>query len=290
MSGPDLPTPRLFVTSDPHGHLDELSSALGRAGLVNGHGDWSGGIDRLYVLGDLLDRGPDGVGVIDLVMKLQAQAEEAHGAVVPLLGNHEVLAVGVQLFGTTDLEVGDHIRNFALSWMRNGGRGADQDRLTERHLAWLRSLPAMELAGDFLLMHSDTLEYVEWGESVDEVNAGVTAILNTDDPVQWWDLWARLTTRYVFNGEDGIYQAEGMLDRFGGRMVVHGHSIVGDLLDVPSTEVDGPLLYAGDRVLGVDGGIYDGGPCLVVELPVSDDVAMRKEPGQDPAREVADDE
>src|SRR4051812_28525151 len=101
---------RLFVTSDPHGHLDELRAALRRAGLVDDDGDWTGGTSRLYVLGDLFDRGPDGIGVIDLLMSLQTQAEEAEGEVTVILGNHEVLAVGVHLFGTQDIDVGGRQR------------------------------------------------------------------------------------------------------------------------------------------------------------------------------------
>ena len=287
MNEAKAPAARLFVTSDPHGHLAQLEAGLSSAGLVNDHGDWCGGTARLYVLGDLVDRGPDGIGVIDLLMRLEVQAEEAQGQVVVLLGNHEVLALGMHLFGTEDVEIGGRSRNFAVSWMRNGGVGSDQDRLTPQHVTWLRSLPAMALVGDYLLMHSDTLEYVEWGESVDEINAGVAASLSTDDAHEWWDVFWRLTTRYVYNGEDGAFQAEGMLDRLGGSLLVHGHSIVGDLLDIESEKVDGPLLYADEQVLAVDGGIYDGGPCLVVELPVSDESVMRKCPGEDPAKPLA---
>jgi hypothetical protein len=282
MSSTQGERPRLFVTSDPHGHLDELRTALRKAGLVGEDGAWTGGTSRLYVLGDLFDRGPDGIGVIDLLMSLQPQAQEADGEVVVILGNHEVLAVGVHLFGTQDIDVGGRQRNFAVSWMRNGGVGRDQDNLSPKHVEWLRELPAMLLVDDFLLMHADTLEYVEWGESVDEINGALSAILATDDAQQWWDVWWRLTTRYVYNGEDGAYQAEGMLERLGGRTIVHGHSIVGDLLDIESDRVTGPLLYAEDQVLAVDGGIYDGGPCLVVELPVASDDVMRRDP--DPAR------
>ncbi len=275
---------RLFVTSDPHGHAAELRTALTGAGLVNDQGDWSGGTARLFVLGDLLDRGPDGIGVIELLMTLQAQAEEADGEVRVLLGNHEVLALGMHLFGTTDIELGGRSRNFAASWIRNGGLGSDQDRLTPRHVQWLRTLPPTALVDDYLMMHSDTLEYVEWGESIDEINAAVGALLATDDPQHWWDVWWRLTTRYVYNGEDGAYQADGMLDRLGGRLIVHGHTIIADLLDIESEKVDGPLLYADEQVLAIDGGIYDGGPCLVVELPVSPDAVLRKDSGEDPTR------
>ncbi len=285
MTPPDQPRGRLFVTSDPHGHVDELRTALTGAELVNDHGEWSGGAARLYVLGDLLDRGPDGIGVIDLLISLQTQAAEAGGEVTVLLGNHEVLALGMRLFGTTDIDLAGRSRNFAANWLRNGGMGTDQDRLTDSHVRWLRALPAMVLVDDHLLMHSDTLEYVEWGESIDEINAAVTAVLTAEDPAQWWDVWGRLTTRYVYNGEDGAYQAQGMLARLGGDLIVHGHSIVADLLDARSEKVDGPLLYADDQVLAIDGGIYDGGPCLVVELPVDLSTVMRHDADVDPSRD-----
>jgi hypothetical protein len=49
-------------------------------------------------------------------------------------------------------------------------------------------------------------------------------------------------------------------------VIVHGHSIIGSLIDVPSEEVDGPISYAGGRVVAIDGGRYDGGPLLLVQL------------------------
>ncbi len=269
---------RLFVTSDPHGYVDELTAALQRAGLVNAQGDWSGQTTHLWILGDLLDRGPDGIGVIDLAMRLQTQAEETLGQVRTLLGNHEVLAIGMQLFGVQEFVVDGQRRSFAPSWLRNGGRVSDQERLTDEHLAWLRTLAPMALVRDHVLMHSDTLEYLEWGDTVDEINATVASIVGGDDPEGWWELWWRLTTRYVYNGEDGGYQAEAMLQRLGGDLLVHGHSIIGDLVGVESKEIDRPYLYADNQVLAIDGGMYDAGPCLVVELPVTDAGVLHAEP------------
>ena len=45
----------LFATSDPHGHLTELTAALQEAGLLDEGSHWCGGDSRLWVLGDLLD-------------------------------------------------------------------------------------------------------------------------------------------------------------------------------------------------------------------------------------------
>ena len=42
-------------------------------------GAWSGGRASLWLLRDYVDRGPDGVGVIELIMRLQEQAADAGG-------------------------------------------------------------------------------------------------------------------------------------------------------------------------------------------------------------------
>lgn len=237
----------LFVVSDVHGYRDDLVQALDRAGFSGG--------DELWVLGDLLDRGPDGIGVIDLVMSLQREAPDR---VHVLMGNHEALALGRKRF--------PHGR-FEESWVMNGGKARDQDGLTDDHLAWLSSLPLMARVGDFLLMHSDTTEYLGWGESVDDVNASVHAALaQAHDREAHWDVWARLTSRYDFAGPDGASVARDMLSTYGGEAIIHGHSIIGLLLDRPSRQVDQPLLYADGLVLDIDGGRYDGGPLLVVKL------------------------
>jgi len=88
-----------FVVGDVHGHLDKLISALNRVGLVDDGGHWTGGRDSLWFLGDFVDRGPDGIGVIELVMRLGDEAARAGGQVHSLLGNHEVAAAGMHLFG-----------------------------------------------------------------------------------------------------------------------------------------------------------------------------------------------
>ncbi|HET7303334.1 MAG TPA: metallophosphoesterase, partial [Segeticoccus sp.] len=81
--------PPLYAVSDLHGHLTRVRGALTEAGLTDGDDRWTGGDAVLWVLGDLMDRGPDGIGVLDLVQSLQRQAAEQGGAVHALLGNHD---------------------------------------------------------------------------------------------------------------------------------------------------------------------------------------------------------
>lgn len=237
----------LYVVSDVHGYLEDLVHGLEDVGFSSD--------DELWVLGDLLDRGPDGIGVIDHVRSLQ---EQAPGQVHVLMGNHEILALGKHRFPRS---------HFHGSWQANGGQRRDQEGLTDDHLEWLATLPLMANVGDYLFIHSDTTEYTLWGRSTDEVNETVrSALADPDDLDAHWGVWKHLTSRYDFGRAHGHEVAQEFLGRFGGELVVHGHSIIGTLLDIPSCEVEEPLLYADGYVLDIDGGRYDDGPLFIVEL------------------------
>lgn len=256
-----------YVVGDVHGHRDELVEALHAQGLVDPEGAWSGGENHLWFLGDFVDRGPDGVGAIDLVMQLQKQAADAGGQVETLLGNHEILALGMYHFGDEPVPSDFGPRSFARSWEINGGLLSDQDRLTPEHIEWLTARPLAALAADHLLLHSDTLEYLDWGDTIDEINAAAREILQGSDLSAWWDVWRRMTTRYAFRGPEGEENAQRLMDILGGVRIVHGHSVIADQLGIHPVQIEEPYLYAGGKALGVDGGLFVGGPCLVVELP-----------------------
>ncbi|MCF6375999.1 metallophosphoesterase [Nocardioides KLBMP 9356] len=258
--------PATFATSDPHGHLAELTAALQAAGLLDGESRWSGGDSRLWVLGDLLDRGPDGLGVIALVRRLVDEAAASGGAVQPVLGNHEVIALGMRRFGDTPVVHRGVVRTFESIWSRNGGLDSDQAGIDDELFAWLAGLPAVGLDGDHLLMHSDTTQYLRWGSTVEQVNDTVRAILGDDDPVAWFDVLVALAQRHEYAGSAGPLAARRLLRALGGQRIVHGHSIIGDLFGVRVDSYDEPRLYCGGLALDIDGGIYEGGPCLVARL------------------------
>ena len=263
-----------YVVGDVHGHREELATALRAAGLLDDDDRWAGGESRVWFLGDFVDRGPDGIGVINLVMDLADQAADAGGSVDTLLGNHEILMLGMYAFGDTAVPSDFGVRSFARSWLLNGGRPDDIKGLTDRHLEWLSTRPVIAHAEDHLLMHSDTTEYLEWGDDEKSINDAVREILADDDLTEWWEIWRRMTTRYAFRGPDGPEVADLMLQRLGGTRIVHGHSVIADQMGVAPEDVTGPLLYAGGKVLGIDGGVFVGGPMLVVSLPY-------QEPGGD---------
>jgi hypothetical protein len=118
-------------------------------------------------------------------------------------------------------------------------------------------------------MHSDTTDYLEWGESIDDINGTVGELLADDDAEAHWEVFAALTSRFDFAGADGARAAQDVLRTLGGAVLVHGHSIIGTLTQQPSHEIAGPIAYAEGSVVAIDGGRYDGGPLLLVELAES---------------------
>lgn len=82
---------RIVAISDVHGDYEAMVSTLTNAGVVDPEGSWVAGDDHLVITGDLLDRGPDSRPAMDLVMRLEGEAEAAGGQVHLLLGNHEVM-------------------------------------------------------------------------------------------------------------------------------------------------------------------------------------------------------
>lgn len=82
---------RVVAIGDVHGAHAKLVSLLTAMELVDANLTWSGGDTHLVFCGDLVDRGPRERSVMDLVRKLESEAERAGGRVHVVLGNHEVM-------------------------------------------------------------------------------------------------------------------------------------------------------------------------------------------------------
>jgi Calcineurin-like phosphoesterase len=89
----DKPAEVLIAIGDIHGDFDDFTLMLKRVGLVDAALHWGGGKATLVQTGDLLDRGPKGRQVMDLLMSLEKEATTAGGEVRILLGNHEVMNI-----------------------------------------------------------------------------------------------------------------------------------------------------------------------------------------------------
>ncbi|MDG4780083.1 metallophosphoesterase [Micromonospora sp. WMMD961] len=259
----------LFVVADVHGHRAELRDALHGAGLTDADGRWSGADARLWLLGDYVDRGPDGIGVIDDVRRLAGQAASAGGEVQALLGNHEVQLLAAHLLGTTTVPGWPQQDGFRGAWARFGGREDDLRRLGDEHISWIVSRPAMAVVDGYLLVHSDTTRYREFGDSVAAVNAGIAAALTSRDAAGWLAFCQLISDRGAFRDSEPASPDDAvatMLDTYGGEVLVHGHSTLTKHFGVAPGDVREALRYADGRVLAIDGGVYEGGRVLLTRL------------------------
>ncbi|WP_261366740.1 metallophosphoesterase [Streptomyces sp. Je 1-79] len=268
----------LYVVGDVHGYLDELVAALREQGLIDANGAWAAGNARLWFLGDFTDRGPDGIGVIDLVMRLSAEAAAAGGYCKALMGNHELLLIGAKRFGDTPVNSGAGTATFQAAWLLNGGQKNDMDRLQDVHLQWMSRLDAVVEEDGHLLMHSDTTAYLDYGSTIEDVNETVHEIINRNDADEVWDLFRKFTKRFAFRDDAGPQAVQELLATYGGGRVVHGHSPIPYLLGQVGTEdgeggsdpvVDGPHVYADGLAIAMDGGVTMAGKLLVVQLPLN---------------------
>ena len=84
-------TERIVAVGDIHGAFDQFVAILRAAGLIDNRNRWSGKKAVLVQTGDVLDRGPDSRKALDLLRKLEGEAQRAGGRVYALLGNHELM-------------------------------------------------------------------------------------------------------------------------------------------------------------------------------------------------------
>jgi hypothetical protein len=168
---------RVLAFADVHGAYAELTQLLRETGVVDAELHWAAGDAHVVSLGDLLDRGDDSRKVMDLLMRLQAEATATNGRLHVVLGNHEAMNVLGDLRYVTpgeyaayiDLEPAEARVAARTAWIQANGAGAPAD--FERrfppgyfgHRAalgpngtygkWLLDLPAAVVVNDTLFLH-----------------------------------------------------------------------------------------------------------------------------------------
>lgn len=243
---------------DVHGCRDVLVELLRGSGLVDRDERWCGGDARLWLVGDLTDRGPDGIGAIDLVRRLE---QESEGAVRCLLGNHEVLLLCVVRFGGEETSIPGE--SFHELWRRNGGVESDLHGLTPEHVSWITALPPLALVGETLLVHADTPLYLALGRSIEAVARATQAVLAAGSANEVDDLLGIVSDRMRLNEPEAVRV---LLDAYGGTGIVHGHTPIASLLGLDPRDVTGPLVYGDGLVTNVDHCLFAGGPGFVTRL------------------------
>jgi Calcineurin-like phosphoesterase len=85
------PLHRIVAVGDLHGDFSAWRDILRSANLVDNKGRWTGGDTILIQTGDVVDRGPNSLEIIEDLMRLQKEAARAHGQLIAMVGNHEAM-------------------------------------------------------------------------------------------------------------------------------------------------------------------------------------------------------
>jgi serine/threonine protein phosphatase 1 len=129
---------RAIAISDIHGHNKTFNALLDKTGLTKD--------DRLFLLGDYVDRGPDSKGVLDTIFKLQQDGYR----VKCILGNHE------------DMMQRAHYSSYQSDlWILNGGDttlesfGIEQAKdIPQKYIGFIESLSLTSETDDALFVHA----------------------------------------------------------------------------------------------------------------------------------------
>jgi hypothetical protein len=143
-------TDRIVAVGDIHGAHDQFVKILQVAKVIDARQRWIGGGAILVQTGDVVDRGGDSKRTLDLLRRLEGEAQRAGGRLVPLVGNHEVMnMIGdlryvseaeYQAFRTGESEalrqrVSDALATRAEEAARTSGERFDRDGFRKRFIA-----------------------------------------------------------------------------------------------------------------------------------------------------------
>ena len=93
---------RIVAMADWHGDLAAARKALRLAGAIDDDDRWIGGDLVLVQTGDQLDRGDEEQAILELLDRLQDEAQAAGGALHLLNGNHELMNTRLDLRYVTE--------------------------------------------------------------------------------------------------------------------------------------------------------------------------------------------
>ncbi len=153
--------------------------------------------DTLFILGDIVDRGPNSKGVIDYIMILEAKGYN----VTTLRGNHEdFLLKAAEMEANPGLFARLGIRGGTIKdWFKHGGEDtlnsfgvSKANQIPEYYLKWIKSLPLYVSWGNYLIVHAG------FNFKNDDIFADEEAMM-----------WSR------------DYEID--VEKLGGKKIIHGH-------------------------------------------------------------------
>lgn len=128
---------RRFAISDIHGCSKTLKTLIDKIGL--------GKQDKIYFLGDYIDRGIDSAGVIDFIIDLKEQGYDIY----PLKGNHEE-----NLIYAYENYKPKMFQNFVVRMNNSANLLDEEGKLKTKYLNFAVNLPYFIELEDFWLVHA----------------------------------------------------------------------------------------------------------------------------------------
>ncbi|QCR23960.1 metallophosphoesterase [Pontibacter sp. SGAir0037] len=102
--------------------------------------------DELYILGDLVNKGPDSKGVVDFIIQLQKQ----HYQVLCLRGNHDQMLLNASRKGEKALT----LKPFEQELLLESFEVHDFEHLPQKYVQFLKDLPFYLELPDYYLVHA----------------------------------------------------------------------------------------------------------------------------------------
>lgn len=157
-----------YVIGDIHGCSRTLQKLLAKL-------DFDAEQDRLWLVGDLVNRGPDSLGVLRWARRLSDQLGER---MVVVLGNHDLHLLALHA-GLSDRRVVDDLKDIL--------KAEDAEEL----ITWLERRPLLHREGDHVLVHAGLLpqwtvdEAARWAARIAELlptKEGKARLLRRPEP------------------------------------------------------------------------------------------------------------
>jgi hypothetical protein len=270
------PKGELYAISDPHGRYDEVVQLLRAQGLV-AEGPkgltWAGGPATLVVVGDIINKGPGSIALLDLLRSLQNNAGFSGGRVVVTMGNHEAEFLDAP-FSERAQRNGEGGRFGVSADLK--ARGIDPAdvaaaRDAEGRGAWMRDLPLAAKIGKYFFVHGgdtggryrEQLAYA-LRTTIDTHGFGHNDIVGVHTGVLGTGNWQRTAQMAAMNAS-----------RVGAQYIVMGH--------IPhALDAHGDIARSRNgALLKIDTGLGNGdGPARILHINAYGEIRQRDDSGR----------
>lgn len=218
---------KMVVVSDIEGNYEQLRKLLILTGVINRQLKWVFGDNHLVILGDAFDRGEQVIECIWFIYALEEKANRKGGHVHYILGNHEIMNLnGDWRYVHPKYAIPKNNANNAVVAIYQGNH-----ELWE----WLCTKNIVEKVGHNLFVHGGIApEILQYNLSVEEMNnLARPSYRHVHEPISDPLLFNLINSpispvwyRGYYDGTTDEKTIDNILDQFGAKTIITGHSMV----------------------------------------------------------------